>query len=120
MVLAVGRRQLSDARPRRHGDLPIAAFLLRRGGHNLNVGDEGGFAPSLPSNKDALDLVLLAVENAGYTPGHEVFLGLDVAATELYDVTSDKYVLEREGVSLDSEELIELYEGWVSQYPILH
>ena len=83
------------------------------------MGDEGGFAPSLASNRDALDLVLLAVENAGYTPGSEVFLGLDVAATELYDTSADKYVLEREGVSLGSRELIDLYESWVNQYPIL-
>ena len=119
MVLPVGVDSFSDALRAGTEIYQSLRFLLRAGGHNLNVGDEGGFAPSLPSNKDALDLVLLAVENAGYTLGHEVFLGLDVAATELYDVTSDKYVLEREGVSLDSEELIELYEGWVSQYPIL-
>ncbi len=119
MVLPVGVDSFSEALRAGAEIYQSLRFLLRAGGHNLNVGDEGGFAPSLPSNKDALDLVLLAVENAGYTPGHEVFLGLDVAATELYDVTSEKYVLAREGVSLDSEELIELYEGWVSQYPIL-
>ena len=119
MVLPVGVDTFSDAIRAGVEIYQSLRFLLRAGGHNLNVGDEGGFAPSLASNKDALDLVLLAVENAGYTPGHEVFLGLDVAATELYDASGEKYVLEREGVSLESGDLIEIYESWVSQYPIL-
>ena len=119
MVLPVGVGSFSGALRAGAEIYQSLRFLLRAGGHNLNVGDEGGFAPSLSSNKDALDLVLLAVENAGYTPGHEVFLGLDVAATELYDAQAEKYVLEREGATLDSADLIEIYESWVSQYPIL-
>ena len=119
MVLPVGVGSFSDALRAGSEIYQSLRFLLRAAGHNLNVGDEGGFAPTLPSNKDALDLVLLAVENAGYTPGHEVFLALDVAATELFDATSEKYVLEREGATLDSADMIELYESWVSQYPIL-
>ena len=119
MVLPVGMDTFSDALRAGVEIYQSLKSLLRAGGHNLNVGDEGGFAPSLPSNKDALELVLTAVEKAGYTPGREVFLGLDVAATELYDAALDKYVLEREGVTLESGELIELYESWVSQYPII-
>ena len=119
MVLPVGVQTFSDALRAGAEIYQSLRFLLRAAGHSLNVGDEGGFAPSLPSNKDALEIVLMAVENAGYTPGREVFLGLDVAATELYNATSEKYVLEREGVTLDSGELIDLYESWVSQYPIL-
>ena len=119
MVLPVGVDTFSDALRAGSEIYQSLRFLLRAAGHNLNVGDEGGFAPTLPSNRDALDLVLLAVENAGYTPGHEVFLALDVAATELFDVTSEKYVLEREGATLESGDMIELYESWVSQYPIL-
>ena len=119
MVLPVGVQTFSDALRAGAEIYQSLRFLLRAAGHSLNVGDEGGFAPSLPSNKDALEIVLMAVENAGYTPGREVFLGLDVAATELYNATSERYVLEREGVTLDSGELIDLYESWVSQYPIL-
>ena len=119
MVLPVGVESFSDALRAGAEIYQSLRFLLRAGGHNLNVGDEGGFAPSLSSNKDALELVLMAVENAGYTPGREVFLGLDVAATELYDPSVEKYALTREGVTLDSRELIDLYESWVSQYPIL-
>ena len=119
MVLPVGVETFSDALRAGAEIYQSLRFLLRAGGHSLNVGDEGGFAPSLSSNKDALELVLMAVEKAGYSPGREVFLGLDVAATELYDPSVDKYVLTREGVTRDSREWIELYEGWVSQYPIL-
>ncbi len=93
--------------------------LLRADGHNLNVGDEGGFAPSLPSNRDALEAVLRAVEAAGYSPGQDVFLGLDVAATEFFDDASGRYVLKREGTTLTSAELISLYEDWVREYPII-
>ena len=119
MVVPVGVETFSDALRAGAEIYQSLRFLLRAGGHSLNVGDEGGFAPSLSSNKDALDIVLMAVENAGYTPGREVFLGLDVAATELYDPSTENYVLAREGVTLKSRELIELYEGWVSQYPII-
>ena len=119
MILPVGVETFSDALRAGVEIYQSLRFLLRAAGHSLNVGDEGGFAPSLPSNKEALELVLMAVENAGYTPGRDVFLGLDVAATELYDVASEKYILEREGVTLDSEQMIELYESWVSQYPII-
>ena len=119
MVLPVGMGGFSDALRAGAEIYQSLRFLLRAGGHSLNVGDEGGFAPSLSSNREALEIVLMAVENAGYHPGSDVFIGLDVAATELYDSSLDKYVLEREGVSLDSKALIDLYESWTSQYPIL-
>ena len=93
--------------------------LLRAGGHNLNVGDEGGFAPSLPSNRDAIEIVLQAIETAGYTPGKEVFLTLDVAASELYDKAQGRYILERDGVALTAGELVDLYADWRQAYPIV-
>ena len=93
--------------------------LLQVAGHNLNVGDEGGFAPSLPSNREALEVVLRAVEAAGYTPGREVYLALDVAASELFQKNEGKYVLEREGSTLDSGELVALYARWCHEYPII-
>ena len=119
MVLPVGVAGFSDALRAGAEIYQSLRALLRADGHNLNVGDEGGFAPSLPSNRDALELVLKAVETAGYSLGRDVYLGLDVAATELYDEGSDKYALEREGVALDSGQLIDLYESWSSQYPII-
>ena len=93
--------------------------LLRAGGHNLNVGDEGGFAPSLPSNRDAIEVVMQAIETAGYTPGKEVFLTLDVAASELYDKERGRYILERDGAALTSGELVDLYADWRQAYPIV-
>ena len=119
MVLPVGMSTFSDALRAGVEIYHSLRSLLRAGGHNLNVGDEGGFAPSLPSNRDALELVLRSVESAGYAPGRDVYLGLDVAATELYDAAQGKYVLEREGVTLDSGHLIDLYEDWAAQYPII-
>ena len=93
--------------------------LLRDAGHNLNVGDEGGFAPSLTSNREAMELVLKAVESAGYAPGRDVYLALDVAATELYQKGLDRYILERDGTSLTSPELVALYGNWSREYPII-
>lgn len=84
---------------------------------NTNVGDEGGFAPSLGSNREALDVIVAAIESAGYKPGVDIFLGLDVAATELYD--NGKYVLTREGRTLTSKEMVDLYEQWLGEYPII-
>jgi enolase len=84
---------------------------------NTNVGDEGGFAPSLPSNKDALEVILAAIESAGYKPGEDVFLALDPAATELYE--NGRYSLPREGASYTAAEMVELYSRWVEQYPII-
>ncbi|HEU0020830.1 MAG TPA: phosphopyruvate hydratase [Dehalococcoidia bacterium] len=93
--------------------------LLRDGGHNLNVGDEGGFAPSLPSNQDAIETVLQAVEAAGYRPGENVFLAVDVAASEFYSRPEGKYRLERDGTTLSSKEMVDLYADWCRKYPII-
>ena len=91
--------------------------VLIGGGYSTNVGDEGGFAPSLPSNRDAVESVLAAIEKAGYRPGVDCFIGLDVAATELF--LDGKYVLPREGVSLSSEEMVDFYARLVDAYPII-
>ncbi|MCA8977662.1 MAG: phosphopyruvate hydratase, partial [Planctomycetes bacterium] len=80
------------------------------------VGDEGGFAPNLSSNKEALDVILQAVEMAGYKPGTDVKLALDVASTEIFK--DGKYHLEGEGRTLDAAGLVELYQGWTNDYPI--
>ena len=93
--------------------------ILRRAGHNLNVGDEGGFAPSLPSNRDAIAVVLQAIETAGYRPGQQVYIALDVAAAELWNAATGRYDLEREGVSLTAAELVDLYARWRAEYPII-
>jgi enolase len=84
---------------------------------NTNVGDEGGFAPSLGSNREALEVIVAAIETAGYKPGVDIFLGMDPAATEFYE--NGKYVLAREGRTLTSSEMVDLYEKWIGEYPIV-
>jgi enolase len=84
---------------------------------NTNVGDEGGFAPSLGSNREALDVIVAAIEKAGYKPGVDIFLGMDPASTEFYE--NGKYVLAREGRTLTSKEMVDLYEQWINDYPII-
>ena len=84
---------------------------------NTNVGDEGGFAPSLSSNREALEVIVDAIDAAGYKAGVDIFLGMDPAASEFYD--NGKYVLAREGRTLSSSEMVDLYAQWISEYPII-
>jgi len=84
---------------------------------NTNVGDEGGFAPSLGSNREALEVIVDAIEATGYKPGVDIFLGMDPASSEFYE--NGKYVLAREGRTLTSSEMIDLYEQWINEYPII-
>jgi len=90
---------------------------LQSQGLPTTVGDEGGYAPPLPSNEAAIELILRGIEAAGYRPGDDVVLALDPAATEFYH--DGKYVLSREGKTLTSAELIDLYEQWITRYPII-
>ena len=91
--------------------------IVHARGMSTNVGDEGGVAPSLPTNEAAVELLVEAIEKAGYRPGEDCAVALDVAASEFYD--AGKYVLAREGVTLTSAELVGYYEEWVSKYPIV-
>ena len=84
---------------------------------NTNVGDEGGFAPSLSSNREALEIIVDAIGAAGYKAGVDIFLGMDPASSEFYD--NGKYVLAREGRTLSSSEMVDLYDRWISEYPII-
>jgi enolase 1/2/3 len=84
---------------------------------NTNVGDEGGFAPSLGSNREALEVIVAAIEAAGYKPGVDICLGMDPAASEFYQ--DGTYVLAREGRTLTSGEMVDLYEQWLNEYPII-
>ena len=90
--------------------------LVRGRGFQTTVGDEGGFAPSLASNREALELVTEAIHVAGYVPGRDCYLALDLAASEFYQ--DGKYVLEREGRSLTSPEMVDFLAGWAAEYPI--
>ena len=91
--------------------------VLKDKGLNTSVGDEGGFAPGLSSNSEAVDVILTAIEQAGYQPGKDCFIALDPASTEFYQ--DGKYILAREGQSLSSPEMVDYYAGWVSEYPVI-
>lgn len=91
--------------------------VLNNKGYHTGVGDEGGFAPNLKGNKEALDLICESIKKAGYIPGENVSLALDVAASEFYE--NGRYILKSEGKSYNSEELIEYFENLVNEYPIV-
>ena len=94
--------------------------ILKQRGLSTGVGDEGGFAPSLWSNREAIESVMEAIAKAGFTPGKEVFIALDPAASEFYDEESKQYVLAKSGeASRSSAEMVELWADWVRQYPIV-
>ncbi len=117
MVMPVGAATFTEALQVGAEVYQALKAVLHERKLSTTVGDEGGFAPSLPSNKDALEVILAAIERAGYKPGEEVLLAIDAAATELYQ--DGKYLLEREGRTLTSAEMVDLYSRWVDQYPII-
>lgn len=117
MIMPAGAPTFSDALRMSTEVFHSLKTLLRKRGLSTNVGDEGGFAPSLASNAAAIELIIQAIEKAGYKPGSDFYLALDAAASELYH--NGNYVLEREGRALSSVELIEFYEKLVSDYPII-
>jgi enolase len=94
--------------------------VLKSRGYSTSVGDEGGFAPSLKSNDEAVEVILEAITKAGYKPGQDVSICLDPAASEFYDVEKKKYVFKKSDKrELTSEQMIEIWESWVKQYPII-
>lgn len=93
--------------------------VLSERGLACGVGDEGGFAPNLGSNREALELIVEAISKAGYEPGKDVMLGLDVAATEMYDKETKLYDLKHEGKKLTAEQMVDLYEDWANNFPII-
>lgn len=93
--------------------------ILAKKGLNTSVGDEGGFAPTLKSNEDALKLIQEAIKEAGYKPGTQISLALDVAASEMYDKKTGVYYLKQENKKLTSKEMVDFYAKLVSKYPII-
>lgn len=121
MVVPVGARSFAEAL--RAGSEVFHALKARLAaqGCSTSVGDEGGVAPNLGSNREALDVILAAIGDAGYEPGAEVALALDCAATELFDPASGAYVFESEGEKglKSADELVALYADWIEAYPIV-
>ena len=118
MVMPIGASSFAEALRMGAEIFHALRASLKKRGLSTGVGDEGGFAPSLKSNREALDLVLEAVAQAGYTAGSDVFLALDLASSELWD--NGRYVFKKSGESARSiEDMIKMIADWVKQYPII-
>ena len=117
MIVPVGAPTLAEAV--RYGTEVFHHLksVLSKKGMNTSVGDEGGFAPDLSSNEEAIEVILQAIENAGYTAGKDIYLGLDCAASEYYK--DGQYVLASEGKRFDASGMVDYLENWVNQYPII-
>lgn len=119
MVMPVGAESFKEALRMGAEIFHSLKNVLKSKGYNTAVGDEGGFAPNLKSNEEALQTILEAVEAAGYKPGEQVMLAMDVASSELFNKEDGKYHLEGEGVVKTSEEMVEWYAQLCEKYPII-
>ena len=119
MVVPAGFESFSEAMRAGYEVYYSLLDILKKNRMQTTVGDEGGFAPSLPSNQAAIDLIMDAIEAANYAPGTQFFIALDTAAAELFDEKTSNYSLQRENRTVTGKELSEIYRGWVDQYPIV-
>ncbi|WP_456243280.1 phosphopyruvate hydratase [Terracidiphilus gabretensis] len=120
MIMPVGAEQFSEALRWSTETFHTLKGVLKKKGYNTAVGDEGGFAPSLKSNDEAIELILEAIEAAGYKPGEQIAIALDPASSEFYDKDKQKYVFKKSDKrELSSEEMVAFWENWAKQYPIV-
>ncbi|MFH1217400.1 MAG: phosphopyruvate hydratase [Pseudomonadota bacterium] len=120
MVMPAGASSFSEALQMGVETFHALKGVLKKAGHLTSVGDEGGFAPNLRSNEEAMESLLEAIGKAGYKPGKDIFIALDVAASEIYDAKTKKYVLAAEKSPEKSvDQLIDFYENWVKKYPLI-
>jgi len=117
MIMPVGAKSFHQAMQMGAEVYHSLKKVLKGKGMNTAVGDEGGFAPNLDSNKQAIELILQAIEEAGYKPGDDVAIAIDGAASEYYE--DEKYVLRKEGRTLTRSEMVDLFAQWVARYPIV-
>jgi enolase len=119
MVMPAGAESFSEAL--RWGTEIYHALksVLQSMGKATSIGDEGGFAPSLKANVEAIEVILKAIDKAGFKAGKEIFIAIDAASTELFDASSKRYNLEKEAKQFDGEQMISFFENWVRQYPII-
>lgn len=117
MILPVGAPSFKEALRYGAEVFHTLKSVLKNRGMNTSVGDEGGFAPNLSSNEEAIEVILEAIEKAGFKAGEDIYLGLDVASSEFYK--DGKYVLESEGKSFSAEEFVDYLAAWVDKYPII-
>ena len=118
MIMPVGASSFGEALRMGAEIFHTLKKILRDGGHSTSVGDEGGFAPNLKHNEEAIELILKAIETAGYMPGDQVGIALDTASSELYE--DGQYIFSKSGeAAKSSEQMVELFADWVDRFPIL-
>lgn len=119
MIVPVGAESFKHAMKMGSETFHHLKKVLKDKGHSTNVGDEGGFAPNLGSNKEALDTVMEAIEKAGYKPGEDIMIAMDAAAAEFYDAEKKEYHLKwSTGDKLNAKQMVDFWKGWVDNYPI--
>ncbi|MGB0933579.1 MAG: phosphopyruvate hydratase [Lishizhenia sp.] len=118
MVMPFGANSFSEALRMGTEVFHHLKAVLKEKGMSTNVGDEGGFAPSLGSNKEAIEVVLEAIEKAGYKPGEDMWIALDAASSEFYSEEKKKYIFESTGEEMTSDEMVEFWNKWCDKYPI--
>ncbi len=119
MIMPVGAETFSDGLRMGTEVFHTLKSVLKERGHATNVGDEGGFAPNLGSNQEAIEVVIEAIEKAGYRPGDDLLISLDAAASEFYHAESNQYVFESTGDRMTGAELVDFWKGWADKYPIV-
>ncbi len=117
MVFPMGASSFSQALQMGTETFHHLKSVLKSKGMNTSVGDEGGFAPNLSSNEEAIEVILEAIDKAGYKPGHDIYIALDTAASEIYN--EGKYHLDSEGRTLSSDEMVAYYKDLLDKYPIV-
>jgi enolase len=118
MVMPVGAETFTDGLRMGTEIFHHLKAVLKSKGHSTNVGDEGGFAPNLASNEEAIEVVLAAIEKAGYVPGEDVVIALDAASSEFYNPETGLYTFESNGSRMTGSELVGWWSGWCDRYPI--
>ncbi len=120
MIMPVGADTFSDALRMGTEVFHQLKSVLKKKGYSTNVGDEGGFAPNLQSNEEAIETVLKAIEEAGYKPGDDIFIAMDAAVSEMWNEKQKAYIFHKsDGKKLKSDEMVEYWKKWVKKYPII-
>ncbi len=120
MVMPVGAKSFSEALRMGTEVFHHLKAVLKKDGYSTNVGDEGGFAPNLGSNVDAIEYVLKAIESAGYKAGEDIYIAMDAASSEFFDAKKNKYIFKKSsGQELTPEEMVEFWKDWSEKYPII-
>ena len=117
MIMPVGAETFTKALEMCSNVYHTLKKLLASKGYSTAIVDEGGFAPNLKSNEEALEVIMEAIKEAGYIPGKDIFIAIDAASSEYYK--DGKYILEHEGKTFTAEEMVDFFEVWVNKYPII-